>query len=73
MDSLSRNAAVAPENSQSGTGNRRAGGLSRFMREAVRANRLELKAEQVKTANLGVGEGALEAMIAEALSWARQP
>ncbi len=52
-------------------GGGRKGDLSRFIEEAVRAHILELTAKQVKAANVGVSEGELNAMVDEALNWAR--
>ncbi len=52
-------------------GGGRKGDLSRFVEEAVRAHILELSAEDAKAANAGVSEIDLEAMVNEALDWAR--
>ena len=52
-------------------GGGRKGDLSRFVEEAVRAHILELSAEDAKAANAGVSETDLEAMVNEALDWAR--
>lgn len=52
-------------------GGGRKGDLSRFIEEAVRAHILELTAEQVKAANVGVREADQSAMVDEALSWKR--
>ena len=52
-------------------GGGRKGDLSRFIEEAVRAHILELTAEQVKTANAGMSEPDLAALVDEAIAWAR--
>ena len=52
-------------------GGGRKGDLSRFVEEAVRAHLLELSAEDAKTANAGVSEADLAAMVDEALDWAK--
>ena len=52
-------------------GGGRKGDLSRFIEEAVRAHILELTAEQVKTANAGLSEPDLAALVDEAIAWAR--
>lgn len=44
--------------------------FSRFIEEAVRAHILELTAEEVKTANAGVSEDELNAIVDEAVQWA---
>jgi len=49
----------------------RKGDLSRFIEEAVRARIFEMTAERAKAANADVPEAELEAMIDEALEWAR--
>lgn len=48
------------------------GGLSRFVEDAVRAHLLELSAEAAKAANAALEAQTLEAMIDEALDWARR-
>lgn len=52
-------------------GGGRKGDLSRFIEEAVRAHILELTAEQVKAANVGVTESNMTAMVDETIQWAR--
>lgn len=52
-------------------GGGRKGDLSRFIEEAVRAHILELSAEEAKSANAGISEIDLSAMVEEALDWAR--
>ena len=52
-------------------GGGRKGDLSRFVEEAVRAHILELSAKDAKAANAGVREVELDAMISEALDWAK--
>jgi hypothetical protein len=45
--------------------------LSRFVEEAVKARIFELTAIQAKAANADLGEDDLNAMIVEAVNWAR--
>lgn len=77
MDQIRWNIAVSPDTDQSlrmflaSQGRGRKGDLSRFIEEAVRAHILELTAEQVKSANAGVTEGEMTAIVEEALQWAR--
>jgi hypothetical protein len=52
-------------------GGGRKGDLSRFVEEAVRSHILELTADQVKTANAGISEDDLSAIVEEAIEWAR--
>ena len=71
------NVAVSTETDQAlrmflaSQGGGRKGDLSRFVEEAVRAHILELSAEDAKTANAGVSEADLAAMVDEALDWAK--
>jgi hypothetical protein len=77
MNQIRWNIAVSPDTDQSlrmflaSQGGGRKGDLSRFIEEAVRAHILELTAEQVKAANVGVGEGELTSIVEEAVQWAR--
>lgn len=77
MGQIRWNVAVSPETDQSlrtflaSRGGSMKGQRSRFVEEAVRAHILELTAEQVKTSNTGVNEDKLEAMVDEAVQWAR--
>jgi len=52
-------------------GRRRKGDLSRFIEEAVRAHCFTLSAQKAKSANAGVSEAHLGAMVNEALGWAK--
>lgn len=71
------NVAVSTETDQAlrmflaSQGGGRKGDLSRFIEEAVRAHILELSAEEAKSANAGISEIDLSAMVEEALDWAR--
>ncbi|GAB1461617.1 ribbon-helix-helix domain-containing protein [Thauera sp.] len=77
MASTRWNIAVSAETDQAlrmflaSQGGGRKGDLSRFVEEAVRAHLLELSAEDAKTANAGVSEADLAAMVDEALDWAK--
>jgi hypothetical protein len=77
MASTRWNVAVSAETDQAlrmflaSQGGGRKGDLSRFVEEAVRAHLLELSAEDAKTANAGVSEADLAAMVDEALDWAK--
>lgn len=77
MPTVRWNIAVSPDIDQSlrmflpSQGGGRKGDLSRFIEEAVRAHILELTAEQVKTANAGMSEPDLAALVDEAIAWAR--
>lgn len=51
-----------------GRGDGREGEASRFVEKAVRAQILELTAEQAKTANAGVSEVELTAIVTKALA-----
>jgi hypothetical protein len=52
-------------------GRARKGDLSRFIEEAVQAHILELTAREAKQANTDLDPQALEAMVQEALDWAK--
>lgn len=52
-------------------GGGRKGDLSRFIEEAVRAQILELSAGQAKAANAGIAEAEIDAMVNEAIDWAK--
>lgn len=73
MSTVRWNIAVSADTDQAlrmflaGQGVGRKGDLSRFIEEAVRAHILELTAEQAKTANSGLSEEALAAIVEEAL------
>ena len=77
MPTVRWNIAVSPDTDQSlrmflaSQGGGRKGDLSRFIEEAVRAHILELTADQVKTANAGMNESDLAALVDEAVQWAR--
>ena len=77
MNQIRWNVAVSADTDQSlriflaSQGGGRKGDLSRFIEEAVRAHILELTAEQVKKANIGVTEGEMSAIVEEAVQWAR--
>lgn len=78
MSQMRWNIAVSPDTDQSlrmflaSQGRGRKGDLSRFIEEAVRAHILELTTEQVKSANAGMSESELTAIIDEAVQWASQ-
>jgi len=78
MGSVRWNIVVSPDTDQSvrmylaSQGGGRKGDLSRFIEEAVRAHILELSAEQAKASNAEVGEADLDAMVSEAIQWARK-
>ena len=78
MSSVRWNIVVSPDTDQSvrmylaSQGGGRKGDLSRFIEEAVRAHILELSAEQAKASNAEVGEADLDAMVSEAIQWARK-
>lgn len=77
MSTVRWNVAVSSDIDQSlrmflaSQGGGRKGDLSRFIEEAVRAHILELTAEQAKAANVGVGEKEMNAIVQEAVQWAR--
>ena len=72
------NVAVSDETDQAlrlflaSHGGGRKGDLSRFIEDAVRAHILELSAEEAKRTNAAITEPDIEAIIDEALAWARQ-
>lgn len=78
MSTVRWNVAVSPEVDQSvrmflaAQGGGRKGDLSRFIEDAVRAHLFERAAEQAKAAAKGMEEGELNALIDEAVQWARQ-
>jgi hypothetical protein len=78
MSSVRWNIVVSPDTDQSvrmylaSQGGGRKGDLSRFIEEAVRAHILELSAEQAKAANAEINEADLDAMVSEAVQWARE-
>ena len=78
MSSVRWNIVVSPDTDQSvrmylaSRGGGRKGDLSRFIEEAVRAHILELSAEQAKAANAEINEADLDAMVSEAVQWARE-
>lgn len=77
MANIRWNLAVSSETDQAlrmflaSQGGGRKGDLSRFVEEAVRAHILELSAEEAKSANAGVSDAELAAMVDEALDWAK--
>ena len=77
MTTVRWNIAVSPEVDQSvrmfiaAQGGGRKGDLSRFIEEAVRAHMLELSAEEAKAANSAISERDIDAMVDEALAWAK--
>jgi Ribbon-helix-helix domain len=78
MDSVRWNIVVSPDTDQSvrmflaAQGGSRKGDLSRFIEGAVRAYLLEKAVEQAKAAAQGVGESELNALVDEAVQWARE-
>ena len=77
MNTVRWNITVSPEVDQSvrmflaARGGGRKGDLSRFIEEAVRAHMLELSAEEAKAANSAISERDIDAMVDEALAWAK--
>lgn len=77
MNTVRWNIAVSPDVDQSvrmfiaAQGGGRKGDLSRFIEEAVRAHMLELSAEEAKAANSAISERDIDAMVDEALAWAK--
>lgn len=71
------NLVVSSETDQSlrqflaGSGKGRKGDISRFVEEAVQARIWELTVEQVKAKNANRSQQEIEAIIDEALAWAR--
>ncbi|WP_295502544.1 ribbon-helix-helix domain-containing protein [Limnohabitans sp. Rim8] len=78
MDLVRWNIAVSPDTDQSvrmfiaAQGGGRKGDLSRFIEEAVRSYLLEKAVEQAKSASKGMDESELNALIDEAVQWARK-
>lgn len=78
MSNVRWNVVVSPEVDQSvrlflaATGGKK-GDLSRFIEEAVRAHLLESAVEQAKQAATSMNEQELDALIDDAVQWARQP
>jgi hypothetical protein len=78
MDSVRWNIAVSPATDQSvrmfiaAQCGAREGDLSRFIEEAVRTYLLQKTVEQAKSAANGMGESELNALIDEAVQWARK-
>ena len=78
MDSVRWNIAVSPATDQSvrmfiaAQGGASKGDLSRFIEEAVRTYLLQKTVEQAKSATNGLGESELNALIDEAVQWARK-
>ncbi|WP_295590892.1 ribbon-helix-helix domain-containing protein [uncultured Lamprocystis sp.] len=72
------NVAVSDETDQAlrlflaSRGGRRKGDLSHFIEEAVQAHILELSAEEAKAANASIVEQDIDAMVDEALTWAKR-
>lgn len=52
-------------------GRARKGGLSRFVEDAVRARIVETEAAAAKRANARLGGAEIEAIVDEAVTWAR--
>ena len=78
MASVRWNIAVSPDTDRSvrmfiaAQGGARKGDLSRFIEEAVRTYLLQKTVEQTKSATTGMGESELNALIDEAVQWARK-
>ncbi|MBV4483804.1 ribbon-helix-helix domain-containing protein [Pseudomonas khavaziana] len=78
MSTTRCNIAVSTDTDQSlrmflvSQGGGRKGDLSRFVEEAVRAQILELSAEQAKASNAHLSEAELTEAVYEALYWARK-
>ncbi|MFA7487202.1 MAG: ribbon-helix-helix domain-containing protein [Lysobacteraceae bacterium] len=78
MAAVRWNIAVSPEVDQSvrmfiaAQGGGRKGDLSRFIEDAVRAYLLEQAVDQAKAAAAGLDEEELDALIDEAVQWARK-
>jgi hypothetical protein len=78
MASVRWNIAVSPDTDRSvrmfiaAQGGGRKGDLSRFIEEAVRSYLLEKAVEQAKSASNGMDESELNALIDEAVQWARK-
>lgn len=78
MTTVRWNIAVSPEVDRSvrmflaAQGGGRKGDLSRFIEEAVRAYMLERAVDQAKAATAGMDATELDALIDEAVQWARE-
>ncbi|SCC93022.1 conserved hypothetical protein [Thiomonas sp. X19] len=78
MNSIRWNVAVSADTDQAlrlflaSQGRGRKGDLSHFIEEAVRARILAMSAEQAKAANAQVSAQNLEAIVREAVQWARE-
>ena len=78
MNQVRWHIAVSPDTDQSlrmflaSQGGGRKGDLSRFIEDAVRAHILALTAQAVKAANTDMDENALDALVDEAVQWARK-
>lgn len=78
MAAVRWNIAVSPEVDQAvrmfiaAQGGGRKGDLSRFIEDAVRAYLLEQAVDQAKAAAAGLDEEELDALIDEAVQWARK-
>lgn len=78
MATVRWNIAISPEVDQSvrrfiaAQGGGRKGDLSRFIEEAVRVYLLEQAAGQAKAATADMNQEEVEALVEEALRWARE-
>ncbi len=78
MNTIRWNVAVSKDTDQAlrmflaNQGGGRKGDLSRFIEDAVKAHILELTAAETQAANANISEVDLDAMVDEALLWARQ-
>jgi hypothetical protein len=78
MSTVRWNITVSPEVDQSvrmflaAQGGGRKGDLSRFIEGAVRAYLLEQAVDQAKAAAAGLGESEVDALVDEAVQWARR-
>jgi len=78
MTAIRWNITVPPDMDQSvrmflaAQGGARKGDLSRFIEQAVRNYLFERTVEQAKTANANVSEAEMDAIIDEAVQWARR-
>ena len=78
MSTVRWNIAVSPEVDQSvrmflaAQGGGRKGDLSRFIEGAVRTVLLEQAADQAKAAASGLSESEVDALVDEAVQWARK-
>lgn len=77
MSQIRWHVAVSPDTDKSlrtfleNQGGIRRGEVSRFVEEAVRAHIFELTVQQAKAANANVSESELDAIVDEAVEWAR--